>query len=252
MRIPFFSQGHGGRGPIRCNMRLPGQTQDTEDLILGYNPHLRPHLFEDFTGKATGTVRLVGTTVQTAGTPAASIRSNIADGVWRNILDATDEAQSARLSASDQLFITASKRPYFSAFVQAPTIAANQRCVWGLASAYNATLDNITYNVWFKLDGSMTLVLEADDNVTDKDDLAATSVTALTAATWYRLTIDMTDPRGRILFFVNERKVGEITTVTGWTTAAMLQPFCIIQKDSGVGLPNQDIDYVRAEWDRSL
>jgi hypothetical protein len=232
-------------------MRLPGQTQDTEDLVLGYNPHLRVHLFEDFVGKATGTVRLVGTTVQTAGTPAASIRSNIGDGVWRNILEATNEAQSARLSTSDQLFITASKRPYFSAFVQAPTVAAAQRCVWGLATAYNATLDNITQQVWFRLEANQNLLLEADDNTVDVSQ-AAVAQTTLTAGTWYRLTIDMTDPRGKILFFVNDRKVGEISTVTAWTTAMLLQPFCILQKDSGTGAPNQDIDYVRAEWDRSL
>jgi hypothetical protein len=219
-------------------------------VARGWHPWLRTEFFEDFLNQGSSNFGLKLTTVLIAGTPTAARRANVASGVARLALEATNEAMSARADWGDQLMIPGNSRWLFQAGISIPTaIAAAQRVAIGVASAYNATLDSATYNAWFRLEANMNLLLEADDNVTDTSQ-AATRITALAAATFYRLTICAFDT-SQIEFYVNSALVGTVPA-GAFAAANLLQPFIIVQKDSGVGVPACDIDYARLDFDRSI
>ena len=61
--------------------------------------------------------------------------------------------------------------------VEGPTA---QSLTIGLASAFNATLDSVATNLWFRYIASLVPVIEGDDGTTDTDD-QATGVTSVGA-----------------------------------------------------------------------
>jgi uncharacterized protein YaaQ len=253
--VPFkYSSGGAAYGSIRTIVRPSGQRTTLTDEVNGWNARMHPHLYEDF---LTSGGIFTGTGVKIAGTVTSAFVANAADGLFRLATDAANEAQSGRLSLNDQLVIPGAKRPKMWALVKIPTITTAERLVIGFASAYTAVLDNIVRNVWFKLDANMSLVVEADDATTDIDDrsintskMSATLVTGTT----YLFGIDMSD-LANIQFWINDLNVTPTTPVTASAIASssggLLQPFVLIQKDSGTDVLTVDVDWVRCRWDRT-
>lgn len=161
-------------------------------------------------------------------------------------LSATSEAQIVRLDKADQLLIDPTALPMFSCRLKVSGAAAVTRMVWGLASAYTATLDNTTCNAWFKLDGnSLVMVTETDDNTTDTDD-QVTGVT-LVADTYYTFSINFDPDTSHIKFSVDGTQCTTVHAGAAFANTQLLQPFIAIQKDSGTGAQSITVDWV--EWD---
>lgn len=183
----------------------------------------------------------------TTNVPLAVPNTNTASGEAFLQLSATNEVQTSRLDKGDQLLIDPTKRPIFSCRMKVSGVASVTRFVWGLASAYNATLDNIAENIWFKLDGnSLAIVTETDDNTTDTDD-QSTGV-SIVADTYNIYRIDMTDP-GHIKFWVGNNLV-TTHAASALTASMLLQPIFAVQKDSGTGTQSMTVDWARVEMDR--
>lgn len=121
----------------------------------------------------------------------------------------------------------------------------------GLASAQNDTLDSVTNNVWFRCDGSNSIVCESDDGTNDVDDKATGLSLSTTPVT---LEIDFTTEvysaskagsKGKqAAFFITDgngvrRRVAESSAfrLDGIADGTGLQPFVQIQKASGTAVP---------------
>lgn len=178
----------------------------------------------------------------TTNVPLAIQSLNASYGEALLQLSATNEAQTVRLDLADQLVIPAGRAGIFSCRVKVSGAAANTRMVWGLCTAYNATLNSTTENAWFRLEGNSLLVkAETDDNTTDND-LQSTGFT-MTADTYAMFTIDLTDP-AHVKFKIND-DVALTLAASAFSTSMLLQPFIAIQKDSGTGAQSLTVDWVR-------
>jgi hypothetical protein len=155
---------------------------------------------------------------------------------------ATSEVQNCRLDWGDQVLIDPTTKCTFSCRLKVSAVSSVSRSVWGLASAFNATLDNIVSNCWFKLEGnSLAVVLEGDDGTTDTDDQATSPATTLTAATYYNFDIVLGGGTGT--FFINGTQVGTVS-VPLLSGSTLLQPLIATQKDSGSGAATITVDWV--------
>jgi len=108
----------------------------------------------------------------------------------------------------------------------------------GMASAQNDTADTVSYNAWFRMEGSAStsnLVVETDDDTTNNDDNA----TGTTLSTVYkRMLVDLSQGLSDVRFFVDGARVGSTETYSLRRSAAAgqnVQPFVQIQKASGTG-----------------
>ena len=109
---------------------------------------------------------------------------------------------------------------------------------WGLASAQNDTLDNVSVHSWFRIDGTADLddvVIETDDNVTDDND-NATGVTL--GGTYKKFEMDFGRGLSDIRCYIDGQPVGSQTfSLAGVAAGQNVQPFVQIQKASGTGVP---------------
>jgi hypothetical protein len=185
---------------------------------------------------------------RTAGSPLIQTVADTANGEVVCQLSATNEVNTAAIYFGDQLNIPATRKFYFEAMVKVGTIAANERAVIGLASAYNATWDSIASNLWFRHEADMDLLIEGDDGTTDTDDEDTGRDT--TAGTYYLFTIDGTDGLSAVNFFRDNDFVGDIS-VPALTVSSLLQPLIGVQKASGTGVPSITVDWVHIRHSRS-
>lgn len=251
MRFPGIQIGSCSGGPLFSRFRLPGVTQEVRDEVYGSNFMARVDYFDDFFGD-TLDAALNARDTSAAGTPTQGL---VADAHQLEVvLAATNEVETVGYDFGDQRNFPANKRPVFSARFKLPVmVAANERFVIGLVSDYNATLDSTTLNFWLRLEGGSTVYLEADDNVTNTDDQAATGITSLTADTWYTTHIDLCSQPGYASYYLNTdgsrpRYLGRIAC--GDVDATTLQPVILLQKDSGTGVPAFKLDWWRVRHDR--
>ncbi len=178
---------------------------------------------------------------------AGGVITGVADGA-QLALDATSEAQSARLSFADILTYDIDEL-LWAEFVVKFTSAAltNVSAIIGMASAGNATINTIANQASFGINGTTALFCESDDGTTDNDDIA-TGLT-LTTATWNRLRIDFSTGvttvspgtslggKSNILFTagVNGGAMRPVAQGTRFSLAAYtggLQPYVQLQKAS--------------------
>ncbi len=117
---------------------------------------------------SAGSSAFTKTLVQTGGSPTVAPSS---DGVVLT-LDATSEAQAANLLQGDVLLFDIDDLIYIrgKAKLSTASLGSGIDAVFGLAGAYNATLDTIAQNCWFKCAGSNSVLIETDDGTTDTDD----------------------------------------------------------------------------------
>jgi hypothetical protein len=117
-------------------------------------------------------------------------------------------------------------------------VDAVTQIAWGLASAQNDTLDSVSVNAWFRIDGTASLtnvVIETDDNVTDDDDNATG---ATLGSTYKKFEIDFGKGLSDIRFYIDGQPVGSQTfSLAGAAAGQNVQPFVQIQKASGTGTP---------------
>lgn len=216
------------------------------DVLRQRNPAQQFELFDDFIDITDGTIWVKQDT-SAAGAPTWALVADTHGGEVAMTLAANDEAESLTLYLGDQLIFAANKKPVLEAKIKVSTIAANQRVVFGLAGARNATLDNIAQNAWFRLEANMNVLVETDDDTTDNDD-NDTTVDAVNG-TYAIYEIDLTD-LANIKFRINGVDYTPETMNLSALTTETLQPFIEIQKDSGTGTPSVTVDWISVRADR--
>lgn len=179
-------------------------------------------------------------------------------------LDATSEVQSATLYSGDILpfdiedLIRVSFIAKITASVPAAVMAA-----FGVASAFNATLNTIAEHAWFRVDGSNALLVETDDGTNDNDD-AATGISLST--TYRRCVIDFSTGiltrsppakslggRAQTQFFVSNdngslQRVAQGVSFDMSNYAGNLQLFAQIQKTTGTAVGTLSILEAEVEY----
>lgn len=240
--------------PLCVNNRRNGDDQDTTSMVLGQDYIRTVEVFQDFilASGSTMPAPYVIKDVSAAGSPTGGIIADEPNGVVELTCDNTSEAQVIGVSWNDQRMIPGTKRPYFFCRFYVNTMPSTaQRIVIGLASDYNATFDSTTINTWFRLEASADLLVEADDNTTNTDD--QDTAFDIVVDTWYTCAIDCR-ANGDIVYLLgdsdggNMRQVKKLTGITLPSTA--LQPFIMVQKDSGTGVPSLYVDFTHVIWDR--
>jgi hypothetical protein len=210
---------------------------------------------EDFLLASSGTLPAPWTkTIVGAGPPTGDYADDAIGGEYVFTTQATDQLQSVTLSFGDQLVIDPTKAPIIEGrFKIAPAGAnftADERLVFGLASARNATLDSITQHAWFRMEGAnLNILVEADDGTTDTNDQDTLIDYVKSAYTVFK--IDMTDT-GDIKFTVDGVEQGGAKVAAAALTAShKMQPFMEIQRDAGTEVNVVTIDYITVTQNRS-
>lgn len=121
---------------------------------------------------------------------------------------------------------------------------------FGVGSARNNTLDSVTANAWFRMEGALSttqVYVETDDNVRDIDDVA-TGVTLGT--TFRRFVIDFTGGPSDVKFYIDGQRVAasQRFDMSGYT--ANLQPIIQLQKAANTNADVAIVDYCRIECRR--
>lgn len=188
--------------------------------------------------------------VSTAGDTTPLIAPDVANGVARMPLDSTSEAQRSGLTFGDQRPFILNQGLIWEARVSLkvlPTLLAE--AVWGLAGDDNSSADAVAQSIWFKADGGGAIVVENDDGSLTNDDIA--TGTTVTADSFHIYRIDCSTPSD-CRFFIDGDSVATGTTFDISTTPALaLQPYFAINKASGAGLGQLEVDYVRVWQNRS-
>lgn len=250
-----------------------------ERALGAFQRHLNPNHFDSFAEFAKGTLRANYSTVyedflpgagatlpapwakqdtSAAGTPTLDYVASFRSGAYRLTHDATSEAQRLTLYWGDQLTVPASRGWIFECGVSfnypaAAAFSADQRAVFGMASARNATLDSIVTNAWFRVEGAdLSIFTETDDGTTDTDD--QDSGLDLVEQTVHKFLIDAS-LQTQIRFFIDlgagdgwQECAGAAHNATAWALTDRLQPFFEMQKDAGTELDVLTIEYCGLAW----
>lgn len=200
-----------------------------------------------------------------AGPPTVK---SVSGGSMDLALEATNEVQSATLYNGDILpyDIEDLIRVSFIAKCTA-SLPASVMFAFGVASAFNATLDSIAEHAWFRCDGSNALVVETDDGTNDNDDKA----TGFSLSTTYRrCVIDFSTGvltrsppsvslggRAQTQFFVSNDtnslvRVAQGTSFDMSNYAGNLQLFAQIQKTAGTAVGTLSILEIEVETKLSV
>ncbi len=211
--------------------------------------------FDDFFGDVGQALNRpwVYTETGTSTNPTGDFVSAVGDGVFRLLHSADSEAQTMRVDWGDTLLVNMSKKPRIEVRAKIDFAGANfsadQRAVIGFASAYNATLDNIATNVWFRIEAAnLNLLIESDDGTLDDDDNDTTL--DLVDNTWTTFEIDCSD-LDNVAFMVNGVPVAQRLDMGALTANTWVQPIIALQRDAGTEAEKLDIDYVHITWERT-
>lgn len=223
---------------------------EVESLITGNNPRMWYERVEEFDGATLPSpwaTKIVGTT------PTVAKLANTANGVWRALLAATSEAETAGFDFGDSLILndpTAGTSnpneigvPNVEMWVRFPTaLTTAQTVVIGVATAFNATLTSISKYAWIRFTASMVPLLEGKDGTTTTlaQAAAGTSTVTLVANTFYLFTIEFGE--GRAKFSIDDNVLGTVP-MGALVPTDNLQPVAYVAKSSGVTTPALDIDF---------
>jgi hypothetical protein len=232
--------------PSQRGTGAQANVQQFEAKQHGGHIRTRPFFYDDFDRSTLG-LPLVLRDTSAAGSPTFAQRADIANGVFRATLDATNEVQLVGADWADQRMIPANRAWEFEAFVALPaTLATNEAFFVGVGSDYNSNPDSITISAFWRVTGGssgLTLIAEADDNVTDR---STTSSRTLTAGTMALLRI-CSKPNGNVEFWVNDDR--QVVHAMAFDSTA-LQPLFYLRKASGTTTPTADVDFIYCDWDR--
>lgn len=216
---------------------------------------LKPIRFvDDFIGVAGGDI-FDGTVVWNVvdvGDATEAIVADSPNGVFKLHLAATSEAEDAVLYMGDNKNFDVGSGLIFETRVDFGVAPGTGVCaVFGMAGDHNLAKDSVTEAAWFRLDASMAIKVETDDTTNDNDDVA-TGVTAI-AGTYNIFRIDFTDLTD-VKFYIDGVRVASGTTFDMSNLTAgeqQMQPYFSLDKASGTGLGDMNIDYVKIWQDRS-
>lgn len=211
---------------------------------------------EDFLLAASGSLPAPWGTQDTsaAGSPTLDYVNDADGGEYILKLAADNEVEKITLYFADQLVIDATKKPFieFRLKVEADVtgaggaLAAGDIIVFGLASARNATYDDIAANAWFRFEGANNNILvETDDGATDDDDNDTTL--DWVDGTYAIYGIDLYD-LSAIKFYVNGVLAA---TLNASAMTGNLQPFIEVSKAAAANFDHRlTLDYVDVAWQR--
>jgi hypothetical protein len=208
---------------------------------------------EDFIGDAGDTIPAgLKATKTGASTNNTVDYVSGADGQFALTHSADSEAQTMRVDNGDSLWVNLSKTPIVAIRAKinfaGATFSADQRAVFGIGSAYNATLNDVATNAWFRVEGAdLSIFIESDDGVTDDDD--NDSGIDIVDDTFTLFEIDFTD-LSAVTFFVDGVGAGELD-MSGLSADTVVQPLVAIQRDAGAEQEVLTIDYIHAVQERS-
>lgn len=253
--IPVMQGSYAGRfltvlnsinvlGTDLLTIQLPNEGQ-----IVGADPAHYEVLFTDFEAKAGDALPnwLKTQDTSAAGSPTLDFVTSTAGGVYRLKHDAQNEVQNISLYGGDNLLVAVASAPVLEARVRingngGTFLAAGERLVVGLASARNATLDNVATNVWFRVEGdgaTRNVLWESDDTVTDTDDQATGF--AYVEGTFFNIKIDMTS-LAAVKLYINGALVG---TASMPAATGNVQFFAELQKPAAATVSQVEFDWVK-------
>ena len=193
-------------------------------------------------GIITTTAEATGWAAVLTGTTPTATRIGEDGGAARLTLTNNSESQLAVLYHKDILSYDLAKLSNMWWVVKLAAVDAVTNLAVGMASAHNATADNVATNAWFRLIGATSttaLVVETDDATNDNDDVA----TGATLANVYkRLLIDTSDLTS-VKFYVDGARVAATTTfdMSDISSGLNVQPYVSLGKASGTGIQKLDI-----------
>jgi hypothetical protein len=194
-------------------------------------------------------------TAKDTGAATEALVADTANGVLGLALDATNEKQEAGYYFNNERNFALNLGPVFECRAALHVLPTGQSEIYfGLAGDYVegpiAEADaGPAEHIFFCFDGSGACKIFTDDTSTDND-AVATGVTVVADA-YHIFKIDCSDPTS-VKFYIDGAQVAASTTFTVNAVAALaLQPFLICHKETGTGLGNIYVDYVRCWQKRS-
>lgn len=178
-----------------------------------------------------------------AGAPTYTTVSTEDGGALKLTIANTSEAEVVTLYQTDKLFYDMRYLQHVWWVLKVASVDALTVLVAGVGSAQADDEDTMTTCAWFKMEGAdstTALVVETDDGVTDKANIA----TGQTLGTTYKkLHLDFTNGLGDVRFLCDGSRVAAGTTfdMSGLTAGLNVQPFLQLSKPSGTGVPNVSI-----------
>jgi hypothetical protein len=208
-------------------------------------------LYDDFEGTVIRTVAagVKGWTVKDTAGGAETILANQHGGILSLALTAGNEKQEAGIYLGDALNFNLDKGPIFECRAAVHTAPTDQgELYFGLTNAYVegpiAEADaGPTVHALFMFDGGLVCTIHTDDTANDND-AKPTGVTAVLDA-FHVFRIDFTTASD-VKFFIDGVAVGTATTFDMSTGANVVtQPFIMAHKETGTGVAELYVDYVK-------
>ena len=237
--------------------RLRDDLDEVRDILHQLDDDFE--LLEDFLGPAGTTLPAHWATEDSSPAGSPTIDYVVAKGgQFQLATDSQSEAQALTLYWDDNEMLDPTAGLVFECgFIWSPAGAAGIAAtdfVVGVASARNATLDDIAEHAWVRVDGAnMDLLIEGDDGSTDTDDVdtgldivkdqlcrVRIDFSTLSAVQFY---IDVGDGNGW-------RTISTTIDLSALTSSDLLQPFIELQRASGTAVEDLRVDYVRAAMTR--
>ena len=180
------------------------------------------------------------------GDATEAIVADSSNGQFLLHLAATNEAEDAVLYHGDNKTFDVGNGLIFEARVNMAVAPGVGVCaVFGMCGDHNLDKDTVTEAAWFRFDASLVCKVETDDTTNNNDDIA-TGHTAV-AGTYDIYRIDFTDLTD-VKFYINGTRVASGTTFDMSNLTAgeqQMQPYFSLDKTSGTGLGDINIDYVK-------
>jgi hypothetical protein len=206
--------------------------------------------YDDFLGPQTVLASPVGSDqwdlVVTGTTPTATVGGINGELTLAN--SSATEIQNCCVFTSDilnydiDLIQRAEFRVKFTAQTGG-TCDSTTSIAFGLASARADAIDSIASHALFRIIGSNAIVVETDDAVTDRDDVA-TGV-SFVSGVYRKFVIDFTGGKSDVKFYIDGVRVAASTVFTMASYTAGFQPYFQIQKTSDNNTDAFSVDYIK-------
>jgi len=209
---------------------------------------------EDFLGTSGGDI-FDGTldwNVVDVGDATEALVADSSNGQFLLHLAATNEAEDAVLYMGDNKPFDVGNGLIFETRVDmAVAPGTGVRAVFGMCGDHALDKDAATESAWFSFEASLAVLAETDDTTNDNNNIS-TGITAV-AGTYNIYRIDFTS-LSDVKFFIDGVRVASSTTFDMSNLSAseqQMQPYFALDKATGTGLGDINIDYVKIFSNRS-
>jgi len=245
-----------GRTRCKYNWMGTGKQVFYDDVTFETLMNSYPKQFvEEFKGAAGGSVfdgTMIWNTIEVGASTNPTVAVVADKDQFLLHLAADDEAEDVVLYHNDNKTFDVGEGLIFETCVDMAVAPGTGVCaVFGMCGDHNLDKDSVTEHAWFRFDASMACKVETDDTTNDNDDVA-TGVTVV-AGTYNIFRIDFTDLTD-VKFFIDGTRVASSTTFDMSNLTAseqQMQPYFSLDKASGTGLGDINIDYVKIFSNRS-